>query len=223
MRRLIFIVEGQSEQEFINKILRPYFLNKFNFSTIETFCIQTSTGHKGGFTKYSHLKDDVLKSLKGSDVIVTTFLDFFRLPNSVPNYQVMLLEQNIDKKIDLLETGLAEDINSPKFIPYIQKHEFEALLFSDNCGFEGLYDNPKIYKATQAIIDAYPNPEDINDNPNTSPSNRLIAILEQNGERYDKITEGNLIAEDIGMSTILSKCQRFRVWIELLVGRITEK
>jgi hypothetical protein len=47
-------------------------------------------------------------------------------------------------------------------------------------------------------------------------------ILASNGEYYDKVTEGNLIAEDVGLTKMLEKCPRFRTWIETLVQRITE-
>ena len=45
-----------------------------------------------------------------------------------------------------MEEGLKEDLTSKgistkNFIPYIQFHEFEALLFSSDEGFEFQYDN----------------------------------------------------------------------------------
>ena len=222
MKRLVFIVEGQTEQEFINIVIRPYFLGTHGFANIQVFCIQTSIGHKGGLTKYLHLKKDIQKSLRGdSDVIVTTFLDFFRIPVTMPNYTLMEQERSIDRKIEILEEGITGDIDDYRLIPYIQKHEFEALLFSDNCGFEEMYEE-SISNETQAIIDDYPNPEDINNSPKTAPSKRLMNILASNGEYYDKVTEGNLIAEDVGLTKMLEKCPRFRTWIETLVQRITE-
>ncbi|MFK7799922.1 MAG: DUF4276 family protein [Aureispira sp.] len=220
MKRLIFIVEGQTEQEFVNSVIRPYFLENYNFANINAFCIQTATGHKGGLVKYNHLQKDIKRSLSG-DVIVTTFLDFFRIPKTMPNYNLMLTIPTTDEKIAVLENGIKEDIDSYKFIPYIQKHEFEALLFSDNRGFEGLYE-PCIYNKTQTIINAYPNPENINNAPETAPSKRLEKILHDCGERYDKVTEGNLIAEDIGINKMLEKCPRFKAWIETLVNRVIQ-
>lgn len=220
MKRLIFIVEGQTEQEFINGTIRPYFFKKYNFANIQAFCIQTSIGHKGGLVKYSHLTKDIKRSLNG-EVIVTTFLDFFRIPETMPDYDLMVETPTIDKKIEVLEKGMEKDIGNYKFIPYIQKHEFEALLFSDNCGFEGLYE-ACIYNETQTIISTYPNPENINNAPKTAPSKRLESILENCGERYDKVTEGNLIAEDVGINKMLEKCPRFKAWIETLVERVIE-
>jgi len=222
MKRLIIIVEGQTEEEFVNVSLRNYFKGKGIYS-ISAIKIQTSKGHKGGFVKYTHLKKDIQKVIREPNLIVSTFLDFFRIPTSVPNYNEMNQYANIDDKIDILLKGISDDINNNRFIPYIQKFEFEALLFSSNDGFEEMYDKPKIAQATKAIIDNYDNPEDINNHPNTAPSKRLINILAKNGEKYDKIVEGNLIAETVGIETIIEKCPRFKNWLEMLVNNLKEE
>ena len=92
---------------------------------------------------------------------------------------------------------------------YIQLHEFEALLFSDNTGFE-YYFSEDCAKKTAEIISSYDNPEDINSSPEGAPSKRLLAI----NPDYRKVLEGNLIALQIGINTILRKCPRFSVWIK---------
>ncbi len=221
MKRLIIIVEGQTEEEFVNISLRNYFKEKGLYS-ISAIKIQTSKGYKGGFLKYAHLKKDLQKILREPNVVVSTFLDFFRIPVSVPNYHEMDNYPSIDNKIDILLTGMSDDINNAYFIPYIQKHEFEALLFSSNEGFEEMYDNPRVFEATRAIIEQYDNPEDINNRPNTAPSKRLINIFAENGEKYDKVVEGNLIAETIGIDVIIEKCPRFKNWLDILVDKLKE-
>ncbi|MCY4215396.1 MAG: DUF4276 family protein [Flavobacteriaceae bacterium] len=55
------------------------------------------------------------------------------------------------------------------FIPYIQLHEFEALLFFSNVGFEFMYHNRLTIEDLNKIRNRYQNPEEINDNPNTAP------------------------------------------------------
>lgn len=137
MKRLIIIVEGQTEEEFVNQSLRKYFFEEEIYS-IAAIKISTSRGHKGGFVNYTHLRNDIKKVLAEPHVIVSTFLDFFRIPTSVPKYNEMTKEQSIDRRIEILENGIKEDIADPRdrLIPYIQKFEFEALLFSSNKGFE---------------------------------------------------------------------------------------
>ena len=130
MKRLYFVVEGFTEREFVNKTLLPYFVSKGIYD-VRAAEITTSKGHKGGLSNYQHLKTDIDNFLKSeTEIIVTTFIDFFRIPSSMPKYQELNTKPNIDGKIDLLEQGMAESINDYRFVPYIQKHEFEALLFS---------------------------------------------------------------------------------------------
>ena len=47
-----------------------------------------------------------------------------------------------------------------KFIPYIQLHEFEALLFSNNKGFEEYFTEEQS-ALTDAIVKEFENPENI--------------------------------------------------------------
>ncbi|AXT59534.1 DUF4276 family protein [Aquimarina sp. AD10] len=216
MRRLYFVVEGYTEREFVNKTLLQYFVSKgiYDVRAVE---ITTSKGHKGGLVNYQHLKNDINNFLKSENqIIVTTFVDFFRLPNSMPNYNQLDTRVGVDDKIELLELGMSEDINDHRFLPYVQKHEFEALLFSSKSGFELMYDNHRIVNELSDIVDEFDNPEDINTRPEFAPSKRLINILSNRGERYDKVAEGNLIAEEIGIDVILAKCPRFKKWIEKL-------
>ena len=111
-----------------------------------------------------------------------------------------------------MEQCIKDDIKDVRFIPYIQLHEFEALLFASNEGFNSFFDEIQKEKAQQ-IINSYDNPEDINTTPEGAPSKRILAIKED----YDKVLEGNLIALEIGFSKIMEKCTRFRTWIEKLI------
>jgi Domain of unknown function (DUF4276) len=217
MKRLIIIVEGQTEKEFVEKSLRNFFASHQIYD-VRAIMIQTSKGNKGGFINYEHLKNDLNNILKSeNDLIVSMFVDYFRLPTSFPKYQDSLLKGTVDSKIDILLDGIYEDINDVRFIPYIQKHEFESLLFSSDKGFSEWFDDSKIIENLTMIVNQYENPEEINTGVETAPSKRIIKILEEKKQRYDKIAEGNLIAEEIGLDKILEKCPRFRDWILRLI------
>src|SRR5690606_21183670 len=99
------------------------------------------------------------------------------------------------KKLDFLEEQMAMDINSRFFIPNIQCHEYESLLFSD-------YDNLITLLPLEDIQDQhlllktfreYQNPELINDSPITAPSKRLEQII----KGYSKVLHGHYIAENL--------------------------
>ena len=222
MKRLIIIVEGQTEKEFVEKTLRTFF-SKHEIYDVRAIMIQTSKGHKGGFVNYEHLKNDIQNILKSeTDIVVSTFIDFFKIPTSFPKYKEAFEKNQIDTKIETLLEGISENINDKRFLPYIQKHEFESLLFSSEEGFNEWFDDEWVIEQLAKIIQEFKNPEDINTGIETAPSKRIIKILEAKNQKYDKIAEGNLIAEEIGLEKILGKCPRFKNWIYLLINKLKE-
>jgi hypothetical protein len=62
-----------------------------------------------------------------------------------------------------------------RFIPYIQLHEFEGLLFTDINVFRKNFMSHEFRDRSgfEGIFDQYANPEDINDSTTTAPSKRL--------------------------------------------------
>ena len=215
--RLIIVVEGKTEEEFVNELLRPYFYS-FGLYNITAIKIQTSKGFKGGFVNYEHLKRDILRLLHEPNTLVTTFVDYFRIPTNLPNYDNCMKLLHVGDRIMCLEASMKSDVGyEDRFIPYIQQHEFESLLFTKSESFSTYYDS-KIVSAIEKIVAQYDNPEDINDNPNTAPSKRLLSII----TNYKKVTDGNLIALETGIEQILAKCPRFCTWIEKLQSELSK-
>ena len=215
-KRLYIVVEGQTEEEFVKSLLAPHFLKESIY--VYPVIIHTSKGYKGGFVNYDHLKNDVNKLLhsQGNDVVVTTFVDYFRCPD-LPQKEEWKSIQNHAKQVNQMESVVSADISDRRFIPYIQLHEFEALLFSAIDGFNEYFDQ-NIVAQLQAIIDDFDNPEDINSSPENAPSKRLLRIIQE----YDKVMYGNIVALEIGIIKILDKCPRFRNWVETLIQKCKE-
>lgn len=71
--------------------------------------------------------------------------------------------------------------------------------------------NP-ISRQFQAIRSAFATPEDINNNPNTAPSKRVLGLY----PAYRKVLEGTLAAQAIGIDRMRQECPHFRVWLEQL-------
>lgn len=216
MKRLVFIVEGETEEAFVNNILRPYFQNCGLYNPIQCFKIKHT---QGGLHKYSYVRNDVLNTIYETDVIVTTMFDLYALPHSFPGYdEAQAIENHLDR-VKFLEAKMKEDIEENQgrsfnnYIPYIQLHEFEALAFSSSNSFEALFeDNEMDYKGIRTVIDNFPNPEDINDSPETAPSKRMQRLI----QGYNKVTYGISLIEYTGIDVILQKCPHFREWIETL-------
>lgn len=217
MKRLIFIVEGETEERFVNEVLANYFCSKGIYNAINCF----KTKHSGGgLSKYSYIKKDILNVIYESDIVVTTMLDFYRLPSDFPGYKNMKDTWESKNKVEYLEEELKRDIESLKgrrfdnLIPYIQLHEFEALIFSSVSGVEMLFEpNEYDHKEFIKMCTEFKSPEDINNGPDTALSKRLQKLIPE----YNKVLYGTDIVKEIGMEVILAKCPMFKRWINKLV------
>lgn len=170
MRRLVFIVEGDTEIILVQNIIVPY-LNSLGFNNpmhAQTITTNRKQHKKGGEGSYGKFKNEIKRTLAQGNVIVTTLIDFFKLPTDFPSYT------EDSSKIGEIETAILEDFkNNDNLVPYIQRHELEALMFSGKSGFELVIDDENKLQLIEEIMTAYPNPEDINSRPNKAPSKRM--------------------------------------------------
>lgn len=216
--RLNFIVEGQTEETFVNRIITPH-LASYSIS-VSVRCV--TTGRKkgrvfrGGMPSYQKLRNDIIGWLsEDKQAYLTTFFDFYGLTNDFPGYKQALSKTTIEQKFTCLEESLSKDINNNRLIPYIQIHEFEALLYSDITTLDEtmqIYCFKSKFKQLNEIIKEYSSPEEINNNPNTAPSKRLLNLY----EGYEKITHGCDAAELISLAVIRKKCHLFNKWMNSL-------
>jgi hypothetical protein len=219
MKRLYIVVEGDTEEEFVKTLLRPHF-QSFGVYSVDATKITTNRklSKKGGFVNYEHLRNDIKRLLRQPDVIVSMFVDFYALPDSVPGYEAAKRKKGTEEQIKLLENAISEDIDNHRFMPYIQRHEFESLLFASPAGFAKYYEHQTdVMAGLFRIFDAFGNPEDINDGRETAPSKRILSII----PNYQKVVFGNIIALEIGLNTMLAKCPRFSDWLTRLAEKTT--
>jgi hypothetical protein len=147
----------------------------------------------------------------------TTMFDLYALPNDFPGFAVANRKTNCYDTVQLLEEEFSKEINSVRFIPYIQLHEFEALVF---CGVEHLLvDYPDMTREVESLKGVLPrydhNPEKINNSPVTAPSKRIIKAFESK-HHYDKPKSGEFVTSKVGISGLKEKCLHFKEWIEKL-------
>ena len=134
-------------------------------------------GHKGGDCRYERAKRDVLALLRQeADTVVTTMFDFYALPDSWPG-RAEAKTAPFSRKPSIVETAVKEDISSElgasfdksRFRPYIQMHEFEALLFSQPATICAVLRSPESEEEVQSIRDSFRIPEEINDDSDNRP------------------------------------------------------
>ena len=126
------------------------------------------------------------------------------------------------EKVRLIEQAVKEDICTEipdlrpalRFIPYIQLHEFEGLLFSDPSAFAGAIGQPQHAAGWTRIRNQFATPEDINGSPDTAPSKRVLSVYPS----YSKVLEGKKAAQAVGLDVMKRECPHFRGWVEQLAG-----
>lgn len=226
---LHILCEGQTEEGFVNGVLRSYLLAR-GFDAVKCIIVTTNKqkNNQGGISSFSHVKDDMNAMLHSNldnmseKHVFTSMFDYYGLSSDFPGYDEA--KQKIDpyECVSVLEQSFSANVKDSRFIPYIQLHEFEALLF---CGIDyliNMYPNSKktcnrLTKALQLIG----NPELINNNPATSPSKRIIHAIEGDKKktyRYNKVLAGKYVTGRIGIDDLRSQCQHFNEWIESLLN-----
>lgn len=194
MIRLSIAVEGQTEEEFVKAMVATH----LSQHGIESQPIQLY-----GAVSVSKLVKEMSDLARSFD-FVTSLVDFYGLRGK----DVLTCEE-LEKK---MRNGLSEKLQRQnRIFPYVQKHEFESLLFADTKAFSVINGTPKnAMTKLQRIRKTCPGgPEDINDDENTAPSKRIQRVI----PRYNKIADGIRIAKRIGIKDIRDVCPRFNAWL----------
>jgi len=219
MIRVNAVVEGQTEEDFVNRVLNPYMVERNVVFTPQLVLVKRSGAARirGGLQNYANPKWDIQQWMnEDKSAYCTTMFDYYGLPQDFPGMKYIPSRSTPQDRVIHLERSLSTDLGNPqKFIPYLQLHEFEALLFSDiNVLDEILSTLTSESKSDELhqITRTFESPELINDNSATSPSKRLLALF----PAYDKRVFGELVTETIGIDRIRSKCPHFNQWIERL-------
>ncbi len=218
MRTVYIMVEGQTEEEFVNNSLAEY-LRGFGIVNTVPILLETSPGFYGGdltFARYQTNGNNLLVS--DHTAIVTSLIDFYQLRTDFPGFAASTAIADKNARMDYLEQQISTVIADNRFVPYIQLHEFEGLLFCDISGFNYIHNiSAANRRRIQYIINHNPNPEMINDGALTAPSVRLKGLI----PRYKKTFHGPIIALENGMAPVLAKCPRFKNWIDTIIAKAT--
>lgn len=217
MKRVLVLVEGQTEERFVKDVLCPHLLPR-GIVTIPkvatTKRVKRGPDFKGGITDYRKVANDLHRLLHDTNAVsVTTFIDYYGLPSDFPGIDSRPSGSAYDKARHI-ETEWKRGIDNPRFNPYLMVHEFEALLFAkpEELG-RALYQSDMLPEL-EKIRNGFPTPEDINDNPITAPSKRIAGLC----PGYQKTLHGPLITQRIGLEIIRRECRHFDDWLTWLEG-----
>lgn len=149
--------------------------------------------------------------------------DVYGLPPDFPDLGASHGLSDIYKRAQFLEDrfGASLAAQAPgagtRFVPYLQMHEFEALVFSDLLELEALEREWSGYaRGCMAEVAKFATPEHINDAVATAPSKRLQKHFVC--PMYRKALHGVMAIEAMGLARVRSRCVRFNNWLDRLVA-----
>ena len=190
--RLGISVEGPTERDFVNHVIKPHLI-------LHGWDVVKPVSLNGGVS-LSRFRDEI-RLLSPNYEWVTTLYDLYRFEGRDGRDA-----GDLEAKMSDVAGGLSN------LIPYVQRYEFEALVFSDAEIITREFRAPNALKELRDVLVECGSPENINHNYQTIPSRRLQRIF----SGYDKVLHGAELASKIGLKRIKSQCPRFAHWLTTL-------
>ena len=221
MKRLYLTVEGQTEQAFAIDVLQPH-LAQFNVYVWKPRLTGLHARRKGRIPSggllntFRHSLGDIQRWLRedeSPDARFSIMVDLYSLPKDFPGYDMANEAVDPYQRAEILEKALAEQLNDRRFIPYLQVHEFEALVLSKPEVFGDWFE--KVGEKVQKLVaecQTFDTPEKIDNGQHTHPKARIKRYIEE----YDEQVDGPLLAADIGLEAIRKACHHFDQWLTIL-------
>lgn len=215
MIHLHALAEGLTELNYFNRVLAPHL-----WKTCGIIATCTSIGGVGNPPKYKFVKRAlemrIRQDRQRADVWYTTMIDLYAFPRDANSPFTPAIQAVADKyqKVAQLELSMSNALGHPRFIPYVQLHEFETFLMVDPSGL--LFAFPDKERAIRQLKDSIAGlePELINERPTHAPSKRIIAHVEEYGDL--KATIGPQVADIIGLPALRDACPHFNEWLTRL-------
>lgn len=225
MARLLVHVEGQTEETFINEVLRSHLL-QCGYESVGARIIGNARlrQRRGGIRPWLPVRKDIINHLRQDPgCIATTMVDFYGLPQQGDRAwpgRAAAVGASGHQKASVVEEALRNDLaqemsagrDITRFLPFVVVHEFEGLLFSDCAAFAHGICRPELEVSFTQIRRSFTTPEEINDSPVTAPSKRIEALV----PGYEKPILGALAILEIGLDRIRAECPHFNGWLHQL-------
>lgn len=215
--RLYITVEGQAEKAFADQALTPHLAN-YNIEVKPRVVLTNrKLGKRGGILDFAKIEGDLTRLMhqdRHPEARFTTMIDFYALPPEFPGWAEARKKALPKDRVAVLEDSLHRRFGDDRFHPYIQLHEFEALLYCDLRELQCRLTNAEHgIAALQHEVRGLA-PEDINEGATTAPSKRIINHLPV--YERSKVRVGAPAAAAIGLPALRAKCPHFNDWLSRL-------
>ena len=215
--RLLMLVEGQSEEAFVKQTLAPWLAERGVFVQnpvlLWTKRLPEGSGFRGGVANWAQIRRNLLPLLADGDAWVTTLLDFYGLPDDVPGAARLRGPGLAAERVRAVQAALAgEFAQSPRFIPFLALHEFEAWMFAAPKIVADHFGSAPIAAKLAAAVPADGGPEAINLGPDTHPKARLRKVC----PAYKETSDGPILLAKIGIPAVHAQCPHFAAGLDQL-------
>lgn len=215
------LVEGQTEERFARSVLAPHLLT---FDVVATPIIVHTGKHpdgsvaKGGgrWIAWRRQLGQLTRQHSSPESRFTTLLDLYGFPTDFPGHATLAKVGDTTKRAEAIEAAIGTAIGDWRLIPYVQRHEVEALVLVGLDEVRLRLDSADQREGLDALrLDvAGLQPEDVNDDVTTAPSKRLLRFV----PGYRKAVLGPPVLEDVGLARLRAACPRFGRWVAVLEG-----
>ncbi len=215
MKKVLILVEGQTEETVVRDVLSPYLSSQDTY--LDPIILKTKrekwgTSFKGGVRSFDQVRRDLLPLLGDTSAAgVTTLIDYYGLPQDFPGMDSRPLG-DFHARVQHVESAFAKTIDHPRFIPHLTLHELEAWVFVAPQKCSWVFPQKDMPRKLVEIRQGSGGAENINENPETAPSKRILRIAED----YQKALHGPMAIGAIGMDAIRKACPHADAWL----GRI---
>jgi len=214
------LVEGQTERSIVDRVFAPALGSKGVYLYPR---VVGKPGHKGG-NKFAVVLREVKALLRQEpSSVVTTLFDYYGLPTNWPGREETkgkapeeisgILESSIASAV---AKEIGDDFNPDRFIPYVQLHEIESLLFSGPKEMAKVFQLPALETEFDRIVNECGGCELINDNQQTAPSKRIKSLFPAYKKGSSVNAHAYRIAQHIGLEQMRRQCPHFNEWISKL-------
>ncbi|WP_194869278.1 DUF4276 family protein [Myxococcus sp. AB025B] len=221
MKRLYVVVEGPTEEGFVKEVLVPH-LQAHSIFAVPIIVrtrrdMQTGAILGKGGGRWKHWYRDLMRLMgehPGGEVAFTTLIDLYGIPDDFPQLQMLSALKDTHQRALRLEEVMFQQFEDRRFIPYVQRHEFEALVLASLDALVELLDDPADVSGLEQLRAELAKlaPEDVNDGAQTAPSKRLLARIPS----YRKTLHGPLAVAGAGLVHLRAVCPRFDAWVTKL-------
>jgi hypothetical protein len=214
MRRVLVLVEGQTEETFVGRVLQPHLWGHevdITPTVLVTRRVPGGRDFKGGVTSWTKIERDLRRLLGDTGAAaVTTLLDYFGLPGDVPGMATRP-SGGASERVKHVEAAIDSAVGG-RLKAFLLLHEFEALLYADPALCGAYVGSGALARAMEVSVRECGGPELVDDSPTGAPSKRIRAAWPP----FQKTLHGPTIAERIGLGAIRQGCPHFDRWVRWL-------